>query len=264
MNLYKRDFLILSKKEIQLLDRINKKFSKGFLSAEAFLKVPHEYYQLTSRFPNNYLDIDDLKDKEYLKLSIKNFKKLLTKAVSNERDALNFINSNKSYFFIGSILDNYDFGHHGAFLFPEFRLGNEHIVDYLLIGKNSGGYEFVFIELEAIHQNITTKDGSIGNAINKGLKQIDDWSNWLQANFSSLRRTFKQIKNQKEELPEEFYEYDSSRIHFVVVAGRRNDFNKRTYRIRRTKRKENNILILHYDNLIDYVSSKLKVEYANY
>lgn len=43
---------------------------------------------------------------------------------------------------------NYNFGHHDAYIIPEFMLGNSYKVDYLLIGKSSRGYEFVFIELE--------------------------------------------------------------------------------------------------------------------
>ena len=264
MKLYKRDYQILSKKEIDLIARTNKKFSKGTVGINTLLKIPREYYHFTSLFPNNYLDIYELEDKQHLKMTINEFKKTLNNKLSVERTVLNFIKERQAYFVIGSILENYYFGHHAAFLFPEFKLGNEHIADYLLVGKNSGGYEFVFIEMEAIRQDITTKDGSVGRAINKGLKQIDDWTAWLQANFSSLKNIFKKSKYEGESLPDEFYEYDSSRIHFVVVAGRRSDFNERTYRTRRTKKRSNDILILHYDNLIDYAGMKIKTSYANY
>jgi hypothetical protein len=264
MKLYERDYQILSKKEILLIERIDKKFSKGNMSLKTLLSISRDYYLFTSLFPNNNLDIDRLKDKDSLKSAIKDLRRVLNKKLSGERTILNFIREKETYFLIGCILENYDFGHHAAFLFPEFKLGTEYIADYLLIGKNSGGYEFVFIELESIHQGITTKDGSIGKAINKGVKQVEDWSTWLQSNFSALRSTFKKSKYYQTDLPEEFYDYESTRIHFVVVAGRRKDFNKRTYRIRRTKKKESDVLILHYDNLIDYVESKMGTDYANY
>jgi hypothetical protein len=264
MKLYERDYQVLSKKEILLIERTEKKLSKGNIGLKTLLNISRDYYRLTSFFPNNNLDIDRLKDKDNLKLAIKDFRKMLNKKLSNERSILNFIREEEAYFLIGSILENYDFGHHAAFLFPEFKLGTEYIADYLLIGKNSGGYEFVFIELESIRQGITTKDGSIGKAINKGVKQVEDWSTWLQSNFSTLRSIFKKSKYDQADLSEEFYDYESTRIHFVVVAGRRKDFNKRTYRVRRTKKKENNILILHYDNLIDYAESKIGNPFANY
>lgn len=42
-----------------------------------------------------------------------------------------------------------------------------------------------------------------------------------------------------------------SRLNYVVVAGRRNDFSEKTYEIGRKFQKRNNIRIMHYDNLID-------------
>ena len=45
--------------------------------------------------------------------------------------------------------------------------------------------------------------------------------------------------------------YDSTRIHYAVVAGRRTDFNDVTYRQKRSIKNQNNINLIHYDNLID-------------
>ena len=64
-----------------------------------------------------------------------------------------------------------------------------------------------------------------------------------------------QLKNREECLPEEFIEYDESRMHYVVVAGRRSDFNDLTYRIARESFLKENIKLLHYDNLIDFSNS---------
>ena len=44
---------------------------------------------------------------------------------------------------------------------------------------------------------------------------------------------------------------DSSRFHYAVVAGLREDYNEATYRDRRNKATQQNILTLHYDNLYD-------------
>jgi hypothetical protein len=56
-----------------------------------------------------------------------------------------------------------------------------------------------------------------------------------------------------EQLPREFHELDKSRLHYVIIAGRRSDFTKKTYQLRRKLLKSNNILLLHYDNLFDSV-----------
>ncbi len=80
---------------------------------------------------------------------------------------------------------------------------------------------------------------------------MDDWSLWLDAHFLSLRETFDKHKREGEALPAEFVDLDSTRIHFAVIAGRRRDFKPSTYRNRRQSFAKNNVLILHYDNLVD-------------
>ncbi|MEL6441206.1 MAG: Shedu anti-phage system protein SduA domain-containing protein [Cyanobacteria bacterium J06621_8] len=145
----------------------------------------------------------------------------------------------------------FNFGHHGAYLFREFQLGNSYKVDYLLIGKNSGGWHFVFVELEAVQGRITKEDGSLGEVFRMGLEQVSDWNRWLEAKYSALRETFDKYKKLDSSLPDEFTQLDTTRIHYVVVAGRRKDFKERTYRIRRENQKRSSGLLLHYDNLID-------------
>jgi len=180
-----------------------------------------------------------------------------------ENDIINFIKNNKAYFIIGYILkSNYNFGHHDAFVIPEFMLGNSYKVDYLLIGKNSGGYEFVFMELENPYGIITLKSGYLGNTFMKGIRQVKDWNEWLEANYSSLRETFLKYKHPNMQLPNEFLILDKSRIHYAVVAGRRCDFNEKTYKIKRDYKIEQNITLLYYDNLYD--SAKYVIGKATY
>jgi hypothetical protein len=52
-------------------------------------------------------------------------------------------------------------------------------------------------------------------------------------------------------LPEEFYKLDKTRIKYVVVAGRRNDFNKKLRRKKRKLADDKKIILMHYDNLLD-------------
>lgn len=54
---------------------------------------------------------------------------------------------NRYYHIIGSLLSGLSFhtGHHAAYLFPEFQLGTADHVDYLIVVKGSGGYEFVLV-----------------------------------------------------------------------------------------------------------------------
>jgi hypothetical protein len=213
-------------------------------------KAARHYIHL---FPNHYLDIIELEEKDTLKNQVAVFLNLLNSTEVTERKILNHINQNDAYFIIGAILKAFHFrvGHHEAYLFPEFQLGNSYKVDYLLVGKGSGGFEFVFIELEAPIGNITLANGELGSSFRKGLGQIDDWSAWLEAQYYSLKETFNKYKKNGETLPEEFLTMDKSRIHFAVVAGRRKDFKDKTYRIKRSKFSKEGCLLLHYDNLVD-------------
>ncbi len=159
------------------------------------------------------------------------------------------IRNTKSYHIIGSLLQEYRFGHHGAYLFPEFQLGNSLQPDYLLVGDRSGGHEFLFVELENPYNKITLLDGYAGDTMRKGLKQIDQWKRWIQKHYMSLIESF--AKETNKSLPREFYELDTTRIHYALVVGRRSDFNDTTYNTKRSLLKEQSINLLHYDNLYD-------------
>lgn len=143
-------------------------------------------------------------------------------------------------------------GNHGAYLFPEFQLGSSYKADYLLLGKSSGGFEFIFVELESPYGNITLKDGQLGAEFRDGISQLEDWKRWLPANYSSFGEIMRKYKNSAFDLPEEFYVLDMSRFHYVVVAGRRTDFRDKTYIIKRERKKADDIDIIHYDNLFDF------------
>ncbi|MGR5907333.1 Shedu anti-phage system protein SduA domain-containing protein [Bacillus paranthracis] len=148
-------------------------------------------------------------------------------------------------------MTNYDFGHHNAFIFPEFQLGNSYQVDFLLVGKSSSGYHFIFVELEDPYKQITLKDGELGSAFIKGMRQTRDWKYWLEQDFQSLSTVFSKYKHPQMTLPTEFFKYDSSRIHYIVVAGKRENFNEKTYRLSRMSKLQDNTALLHYNNLYD-------------
>ena len=59
---------------------------------------------------------------------------LIHDANTNERNVLRFINHRPAYHIIAGVFKYYNFGHHDAYVFPEFALG-KYIADYLLIGK---------------------------------------------------------------------------------------------------------------------------------
>lgn len=254
MKLYQRDFCILTPDEQEEWKAIKKKeiVSKSGdfeVRKSSFLDYPKAVRHYLSLFPNNYLDIMELGDAERLKGLVKGLSQILDSGETKESDIIRYLRQNEAFFIIGSLLKSYylKFGHHDAFLFPEFQLGNSYQVDYLIVGRGSGGFEFVLVELEAPSGNITMSEGKLGAVFRKGLNQIGDWDSWIDSNYTSLKETFDKYKNPDETLPEEFTRLDKSRIHYAVIAGRRRHFTRKTYRIRR----KSDALILHYDNLLD-------------
>jgi hypothetical protein len=266
MKLFKRDYSQLYASEKSKWRALQRKEGIGKpglrFAPSQFRKYPKAARHFVQLFPNNYLDIVELKQMRRLEKQIANFRRLLDSPGVTEREILRFINGRRAYFIIGALLkDHFHFGHHEAFLFREFPLGTSYKADYLLVGKSSGGWSFVFVELESPSGSATTKDGRLGKCFRQGTNQIDDWKKWLYANYSSLKEVFDKCRRPEENfpsdrcangaLPREFMELDPTRLNFVVVAGRRRHFKNKTYLERRKKQQEGATLLLHYDNILD-------------
>jgi len=260
--IYERDYSKLTKKEEDIVNKIKKSASKKGrreYSVDDVLKYPKAAFFFESLFPNNMLDTDDLRFNDSNQKLLQELKELIDNESTTERQIVNFIKSNRAYFIIASVLTDFRFGHHNAYAFPEFELPPDYKADCLIIGESSYGHEFIFIELENPHNNITTKDGSFGETFRKGIRQIENWNSWIEENFSHLELVFRKHKGTTCDLPREFLKLDTTRIHYVVIAGRRKDFNEKTYRLAR-QMKAQRIGILHYDNLLDKTEQILRSE----
>lgn len=256
-SLYSRDYTTLT------VDETKKK--EEYLRCTDVIDVlnikPINSYPLAVRhnislFPNNYIELMGIKAMYNIQKINSDFLKLISNEGCLEREVLNFINHTPAYHIVASILkDRFPFGHHELYLFKEMWLGKDYRADYVLIGKGSGGYKIVLIEFEKPNGRITLKDGHWGEAFRKGDYQVGDWRAWMDANFQIFSNDLASVKGERE-LPEELKKYDHTRFHYVVVAGRRGNFSDTTYRVARTKRQDN-ILMLHHDNLYD---SSVKLE----
>jgi len=195
MNLYQRNYLDGLTEEERIEYEAVREKEKAGKPMNIRKNLYHEYSfaarNCLSLFPNNHIDVFDLIPRDVIVEKNNEFLQLVSAEVSNERAVLKFINKTPAYHIIGSVLRGcqYRFGHHSAFLFPEFPLGTSYKVDYLLIGKNSGGYEFVYIELEnpidKIPEKVTMQDGELGGIFRKGISQVKDWRRWLSENYIS-------------------------------------------------------------------------------
>lgn len=255
--LYKRDYRVLSDKEKNKMNEAEK-FINAFGKTEIRIDILNKYHEMLppasyhykSLFPNNYLNINILENTDKLNKIQNEFQNILNSNCT-ERDILNFINNDYNFNLIASLFHEFSFGHHEAYLFKEFELTSTFKADYLLVGRASGGYNFIFVELENPYGQITLKSGEFGTVFRKGIKQVNDWDSWIEGNFSTLKLIFEKYKGKDKTLPNEFLTLDKSRINYVVIAGRRQDFSDKTYELKRRYFKRNNITILHYDNLLD-------------
>lgn len=251
MKLYKnQDYTVLSEEDEILYKEIYDSETKGQLFGareNRFREYPKAARHFLHLFPNNYLDIVDLKDADKINNICESYTKFLD-TNPRERDMLNFINNNEYYLLIASLFKFYNFGHHEAYLFKEFNIGS-YVVDYLLVGKGSGGYQFIFVELEDPSNSPFMKDYHYAESYRKGLNQIKDWKSALNRNFSFLANEFRKSIKPGESLPEDFLDNDESRRHYVVIAGRSKHYEKNTRKTYEVRRSETVADIYHYDNL---------------
>ena len=254
IGLFDRDYRELTKEKIEEKNKIDTAMnpSKGkFGKIKCFRSYPQAIRYNQSLFPNNYMDINLLQNRQELEKQADGLVRLLDNHETTELNVKRYIQDNKYYCIPASIFVRYyTFGHHEAVLFKEFPLGTSYKADYLLAGRGSGGWQFIFVEFECVYGNIFLKDGSFGSAIRKGKKQIEDWKKYLEANYTSIYTEFKRYTNKN--LPDEFVHYDSSRMHYVIITGRRADFDNDTRRWeQRNLESKENIDLCHYDNLLD-------------
>ena len=251
--LYERNYFVLTKSEIEerkIIDEQGRNVQGApYGRKNLFHKYPKAVRHNMSLFPNNYLDIVELKNIEELEKQCDGFEKLLDNRKTTELDIKHYIQNNKYFHIPASTFRRFNVGHQEAVLFKEFQLGTSYKADYLLVGRASGGWQFIWIEYENPYGDVTLKDGNPGNVIRKGLNQIDDWKQFIESNYSTVAAEFE--KHTDKPLPREFTRYDSTRMHYVVVAGRRLNYKENTRVHQRRFLLERNITLLHYDNLLD-------------
>ena len=263
MKLYERDYTkINSEEERTALEKYieynsvmrvsspndDLRFSHPNLKCRKFL------WHHTSLFPNDFLDFtvphllkSNFENLDFLS-EAEEFKNFIY-ANGEETAIQNYIKSNRKWFIPGSVLRDYNFGHHDAYLFTEQMLGAEFKVDYLLLGKNSDGFSIVLVEFEKADTPFLLRTSNeVSKSVRKGLAQIDDWKRWLDKNkdylFDSMRFSDKHI-----DIP-------TYRIYYCLVVSRRDYMNKEALNLRSQKCYDmNNTKIVTFDRLCDNIKN---------
>jgi len=247
--LYDRDFFALSREENECKEKyLATTSSLDISSLIPYSDLPRAVRQNMSLFPNNLVVLRDLK-RIYDLNSINNkFDQIIHREGALEREVLNFINRTPAYHIVcGILMDRFQFGHHECYLFKEMSLGEKFRADYVIVGKGSGGYEFLLIEFERPDGRITLKSGHWGECFRKGEFQVNDWKRWMDAHHLQF---FSEVSSY-EEIPTEFLEYDTTRFHYAVISGLRGDFDDTTYRDAREKAQNEGIQMIHHDKLLE-------------
>lgn len=167
---------------------------------------------------------------------------------TKENDIQSYIKNNEKWFIPLSILKGYDFGHHFACVVPEYSLGDEYRVDYLLIGKNSIGYQFVFVEFEDVNVDYKNKtSNSETGKVRKGLTQIRDWKRWIDQNKSYFE--------DREGIAEFGRNIPSWAFHYCLVVSRREKMDDIANKLRGEMQHEfaGSLKIISYDRVVDNV-----------
>lgn len=175
----------------------------------------------------------------------KNFLDIINEA-KKENDVQRYIKSNQKWFIPLSILKAYDFGHHFSCVVPEFQLGSQYRLDYLLVGKNSLGYQFVFVEFEDVNVDFRIKTANAETEkVRKGLNQIRDWKRWIDQNRAYFFAS-EGIKEFANNVP-------SWGFRYCLVVSRRDRMDEISNQLRGEMQSETRVTIMTYDRLVEYV-----------
>lgn len=145
---------------------------------------------------------------------------------------------------------------------PEFALGAEGKVDFLVLSADSGSWHAVFVELKSPKARFFTKNGVPGKDLNLALSQLDKRERWVRR-YENVFRGALSDHLQKIDAPARcsnaaIHQKASTEIldprvvidfSYVAVLGRRNELTEDD-RYRRTSIRERKT-VATYDRLLD-------------
>ena len=71
-----------------------------------------------------------------------------------------------------------------TFVISQKRLGSEYVPDFLVLGLNSAGPQWVAVEIEGASHKILRNDGRLAEQVRHAVGQITDWREWLLSNVA--------------------------------------------------------------------------------
>lgn len=192
---------------------------------------------------------------KYRKSKIRYFEEIIPKyekcleEASREEDVQAFLTEN-----IQLSLEAFSDGSAPLDIVPKFKLGQDYITDFTLLGVRSFGkpYHVVFVELESPNAQPFTKAGVYSQTLNKAMKQINEWRAWLKDKFETFCADF----------PNKLNNYNSSSLRddlrssvitYKIIIGRRKSYTNKDRALRGAffDSTHGNVEIMSYDNIGD-------------
>jgi len=146
---------------------------------------------------------------------------------------------------------------------PEFDLGGEGRVDFLVLSADSGSWHATIVELKSHRDKSFTKRRTPTAALAEGLKQLDHRENWVRQNQHTFRRFLSRFFEQ-ERVPAYCSHVDKHLMAFTeilddrtyidlryqIVVGRRDSLTPEL-QLRRNDYKRKGHEISTYDRMVD-------------
>lgn len=73
-------------------------------------------------------------------------------------------------------------GNNGTYVIPQKALGSEYRPDFLILGINSVGPQWLLVEIEASKHHLHNKNESLTSAVRHAVDQVESWRDWLSTN----------------------------------------------------------------------------------
>lgn len=129
----------------------------------------------------------------------------------------------------------------------KLKLGSEFETDFVIVKEGySDGTIYELIEIESPHTKLFDKKGKPTAKFNAAMQQIRDWRRWLIDNKSQFKKIFPSTSTRV---------LKDSRLRFKIIIGRREE-NSEVLKKRRQISEENNIEIMSFDRLTDFLEMR--------
>jgi hypothetical protein len=134
-------------------------------------------------------------------------------------------------------------GGHGRYVIPQKHLGAEHVPDFIIGHRHSGGSEWEAVEIESSNSKMFTKGGDPTKELTHAVRQVQDWRAWLQRNQNYAARPPAEGGLGLTDIV--------STLPGLIIIGRRKDYDPSNNDRRRQMTNDLNIKIHTYDFLLD-------------